>query len=214
MRVFVIILSFFILTSCIHRSHVDKSINVDSLRVDSIYGNNTWLLHFQIMKTPLGRSIKLKLINDSSYMIQWGDSLKLKTYPQTFLLDGHKTWIPQYISENKDFIVMRQGCGNPCWVGYFLPINDSLKPHTIHEYLDFDLDNNLVASIKDSNIIEVKNLKTNSIENHILNGCNSVFLGYCIDSLTIKNGILKYNWIPKTTINSKKYQTKIEKIGI
>jgi hypothetical protein len=213
MRVFAISL-FVILISCTHGIQNNSVLINDSLIIDSIYGKDTWVNSFQPVKTSFGNIIKYKVINDSSYQIQWGDSIDLKIYPETFHLDGHAGWVPHYIADNKDYIVLRQSCGNPCWIGYFLPISDTIKPHAISEYLDFDLDNNLVASIKYPNLIEIINLRTNCTEKYIINGCNSAFIGYCIDSLSIKNKVLKYNWIPKTIMDSNNYITRIEKIKI
>jgi hypothetical protein len=68
--------------------------------------------------------------------------------------------------------------------------------------------------VKDSNIIGVYNIKTRQIENHIINGCTSAFIGYCIDSLSIKRKILKYKWYPDTYMNSGKGRYRIEKIKI
>ena len=215
MKVFTAILLFLFLMSCNSTYQVNSTVtNNDSIRVDSIYGSGIWLKYFRASKTPHGTTINLKVINDSSFLMQWGDSLNLKTYSDTFHLDGHETWIPEFIAENKNYTVMRQRCGNPCWRGYFLPSNDSLKPCVINEYLNFDLDNNLVASIKDSNVIEIKNLKTNLTEDHIINGCTSLFIGYCIDSLSIKNKTLKFKWIPETKINSRNGVFRIEKIKL
>ncbi len=201
--------------SCNSTYQVTSSItNTDSLRVDSIYGSGIWFEYFRERKTPQGTTIKFQVINDSSFLMQWGNSLNLKTYSDTFHLDGHETWIPKFIAENSNYTVLRQECGNPCWRGYFLPLNDSLKACVINEYLNFDLDNNLVASIKDSNVIEIKNLKSNLTEDHIINGCNSVFLGYCIDSLSINNKTLKFKWFPETKIKSNIGVFRIEKIKL
>jgi len=214
MRILGILFICIILTSCNHKNIVKSTLTSDSIRVDSKYTKGIWVSYFKKTKTPLGAILKLKIINDSSYIVQWGNSLKLKTCPDTFHLDAHETWIPEFIAENKDYIVLRQGCGNPCWVGYFLPLNDSVKPRYIHEYLDYDLKNNLVAFIKCDNIIEIVNLKTSLKEDHKTKNCTSVFLGYCIDSLSVKNKILKYKWLPKTTMDSKKGNWIKEKIKI
>jgi hypothetical protein len=182
--------------------------------VDSISDKGSWVSNFKTVTTPNGVLIKFKINNDSSYLIQWGDSLTLRTYPQTFKWDGHEIRIPWYIGENKDYIVMKQGCGNPCWIGYFLPLTDSIEPRSIYDYFDYDLDNNLVAFPKDTNIIRIVNLKTNLTEDHTTYGCRSAVLGYCIDSLSIKDKTLRYKWIPKTTINSNQGNIVIEKIKI
>ena len=204
MRILVILTICFILTSCNHKNIVKSTLTSDSTRVDSKYSKGIWLSYFKNFKISLGTILKFKIINDSCYVVQWGNSLKLKTCPDTLHLDGHETWIPEFIAENKDYIVLRQGCGNPCWVGYFLPLNDSIKPRYIHEYLDFDLKNNLVAFIKDNNIIELVNLKTSLTEDHKTNNCTSAFLGYCIDSLSVKDKTMKYKWFPKANKDSKK----------
>lgn len=170
--------------------------------------------YLQDIKTPNGKIIKYKTINDTLYQIQWGTLRNLKTLPDTFMLDGHETRIPKYTAENNKYIVMRYSCGNPCWGGIFLPLNDSVSPKVILEYIDFDLENDLVAYIFDSQIIEIINLKNNKTERHLLEKCDSAFPGYCIDSFSIKNKTLKYKWFPKTYINSTKGVWKSEKIKI
>jgi hypothetical protein len=207
MKDILILLSFFLMISCNNGKHSD------SIKAASRFSLN-YLSYLKTIKTPNGQIIKFKLINDSSYLVQWGDSLDLKTFPDTIYMDNHESWIPTFIAENKDYIVMSCSCGNPCWVGYFLPLRDSTKPKSIHEYLDFDIDNDLVAYIKDSKSIEIINLKSNQTEIHKLNDCSSAFPGYCIDSLSIKNRTLKYKWIPETTINSEKGDLIMEKIKI
>jgi hypothetical protein len=214
MRVLFISLFLFLLTSCHQKKPAILPTTQDSQIADSIDGKNSWISYFQTVKTPNGVFIKLKINNDSTYLIQWGDSLNLRTYPQRFEWDGHESRIPRFIDENKDFVVMRQSCGNPCWIGYFLPLIDSLEPRSINEYLDFDLNNNLVASIKETNIIEIVNLKSNLTEDHKTKGCVSAFLGYCLDSLSIRDKTLKYKWIPTTKINSNQGNIVIEKIKI
>jgi len=185
----------------------------DSIKASSRFSPD-YLGYLKTIKTPAGKIIKYKLMNDSCYCLQWGDSMNLKTLPDTFYMDNHETWIPKFITENTNYIVMRNSCGNPCWVGYFLPLHDSVKPVSIHEYLDFDIENDIVAYIKDSNSIEILNLKTRQTETHKFSDCNSAFPGYCIDSLSIKNKILKYKWIPETLINSKSGNFVTEKIKI
>ena len=185
----------------------------DSLIVDSKYVKNTWNNYFRPIKTPLGITIEFKIIEESRYIIQWGNSMNLRTLPDTFNLDGHETWIPKFIDESKDYIVLRKGCGNPCWIGYFLPTNDSIKPVSVNDYLGYNLDDNLIAYIND-NSIEVIDLKTRKTETHKMEGCNSAFLGYCIDSLSIKNRTLIYKWIPETLIKSKESKLKTEKIKL
>lgn len=221
MRVFLFVSLIFVLISCRHnntiKSIVDNdsigSLNKDSIIVDSIYGKGQWS-SFKDFKTPIGRYIRFKIINKSRYIMQWGDSINLRMYPDTFYLDGLSNGIPLFIEENKDYIVMKSGCGSPCWVGYFLPLNNITEPFAAHEYLGYDLNDNLVSFVKDSNVISVYNIKSKQIENHVINGCTSAFIGYCIDSLSIKKKVLKYKWYPDTYMNSDKGRFRIEKIKI
>mgnify|MGYP001171527670 CR=1 FL=1 len=213
MRFFLIVLVLGLLTSCNQKKRIDSTLKSDSLIVDSKYVKNTWNNYFRPIKTPLGITIEFKIIEESRYIIQWGNSMNLRTLPDTFNLDGHETWIPKFIDESKDYIVLRKGCGNPCWIGYFLPTNDSIKPVSVNDYLGYNLDDNLIAYIND-NSIEVIDLKTRKTETHKMEGCNSAFLGYCIDSLSIKNRTLIYKWIPETLIKSKESKLKTEKIKL
>lgn len=213
MRFILIVLTFGLLTSCNQKKRIDSSLKSDSLIVDSKYVKNTWNNYFRTLKTPLGVTIEFKLINDSNYIIQWGNPTNLRTLPDTFNLDGHETWIPKFIDENKDYIVLRKGCGNPCWIGYFLPMNNSIKPMSVSEYLGYDLENNLIAYIN-VNSIEIVDLKTRQTETLKVEGCNSAFLGYCIDSLSIKEKTLSYKWIPETKIESKEGKLRTEKIKL
>lgn len=176
----------------------------DSVLVNSIYNFDAWTEYFKPTKTKDGAIIKFKFISDSSYILQWGKLKKLKTFQQTFNLDGHETWIPKLIDENKNYLVFRQGCGNPCWTGYFLPKNDSVNPLSVSEYLGYDLIDNLVVYVKNSNTLEIINIKTRKVQDIELKGCKSAFPGYCIKNLTIKDKILRFKWIPDTYINSEK----------
>ena len=193
MRILGILFICIILTSCNHKNFVKSTLTSDSTRVDSKYSKGIWLSYFKNFKISLGTILKFKIINDSCYVVQWGNSLKLKTCPDTLHLDGHETWIPEFIAENKDYIVLRQGCGNPCWVGYFLPLNDSVKPRYIHEYLDYDLKNDLVAFINNKNNIGIINLRTGLTEDHKTKNRTSVFPGYCLDSLSVNDKTLNIN---------------------
>jgi hypothetical protein len=201
-----------LLSSCYHKNETNISEKRDSVLVDSIYVEGTWERNFHPITTPLGGIIKHKITNDTSYVIEWGKSSNMRTFPDTFRLDGHDSWMPRFIAENKNYIVLKAGCGNPCWTGYFLPIDKSIKPQKYPEYLYFDLDNHLVVYIKESDIIEIINLKTGKNEYHKLGNCESVFPGYCIDSLSIKNKTLRYKWIPETTIYSNKGNFKLKKL--
>lgn len=197
----------------LEKEKINLSDKTDSFKVDLIYGDGIWNTYFKFKKTKSGAVVRLKIANDSTFYMQWGNLSKMRTFPEKFNLSGVEAWIPRLIDENKDYLVMRQGCGNPCWVGYFLPKNENTKPHMIHEYLGYDLENHLVAYIND-NSIDILNLRDNSVEVHKTRGRTSAFIGYCIDNLSLKKGTLKYIWYPDSWINSKKGILVSEKINL
>jgi len=201
-----------LLVSCnsINSIFVDRK---NKKKIEALYGPDIWSTYFKTKTTPRGRTIRLKIINDNFYQVQWGISPNLKTYPQLFMLDGHETWIPSYIDENSDFIVLRQGCGSPCWIRYFLPLSDSLKTYVFNEYFEYDLNDNLVAYPGES-YIGITNISTNVSESHQIGKCDAAFIGACIDSLSIKDKILKYKWLPNNFTDLTDAKWIIEKIKI
>ena len=199
---------FFFTISC------NNSTQSDPIKAASRFSKE-YLDCLRIIETPRSKIINFKLINDSCYFIQWGNRTNLKTLKDTFIMNNHEAWIPRLITESQDYLVMRSSCGNPCWIGYFLPLDNSIEPTIINEYLGFDLENDLVAyPEEDSNAIEILNIKTKQKELHVIRGCNSAFIGYCIDSLVIRNKTLIYRYpseLMKGNVNSK---VIIEKIGV
>lgn len=161
-------------------------------------------------KTPKGRQIKFKII-DKYFYVQWDDKNNaLQTLDYKFEINGADAWTPRFISENDSYIFLRAGCGNPCWLGIFLPLYKDGRPEIIHEYLTYNLDKHYVAYInfgKDS--LEVLNLKTSKKQTFPTDKCVSTFTNYCIDTMYFKDNFLYYKWNADTYINSKKSgQTK------
>jgi hypothetical protein len=189
---FVIIsISFNLFSQKSKKARISLDDKHESYLVDSLYGENTWNNYFRYRKTKYAHFIQLKLVDDSSYYIRWGNSLKQKTFPIKFNLDGHESWIPRLVYENNDYLVLNQSCGSPCWIGYFLPLNDEVKPQIFNEYLDFDLKNHLVAYVNKHSELEITNLQTQKKQIFKI-PCSSAFLGYCIENITLKNKKLKY----------------------
>ena len=180
MNNWIVFIIFLFTISCNNSTQVDPIIADSKLFKDS-------LNCFKIIQTPRNKIINFKLVNDSCYVLQWGNRNNLRMLDDTFFLNIQESWQPRFISENQDYIVMRSGCGNPCWIGYFLPLDYSIDPIIISEYLDFDLDNDLVAyPSKSSNGIEILNIRTKQKELHPLKNCNSAFVGYSVKKYDFK----------------------------
>jgi len=181
LHITIIILAFCNLNSYAVNSIRDNA--ADKRLVDSLYGPDIWNTYFE-KKTTNNVFSFLQLIDDSHYVIKWGVNNTTMCSADTFDLDGSESRLPKIIAKGNDFILMRQGCGNPCWIGYFLGLTDLNKYVVIHEYLAYDLINNLVAYVdsdSDSSI-RILNITTGESELHKFRGCNSAFIGYCIAS--------------------------------
>jgi hypothetical protein len=158
--------------------------------------------------TPNGQEIRF-LVKDSKYNVQWrqGDSLKTLNYFFNLAEGGH-TSFPSLIAENKNYVLLRSGCGNPCWLGLFLPLYKGGKPQIVNEYIAFDLNSDLVAFISNTDSIAILNLKKFDKQYFNPGKCESAFPGYCIDTAYFKNNTFYYSWNSETTIRSKKAKIK------
>lgn len=180
-KVLSIILTIFclhLLISCGKKASERKSTSKDLIQIDNF-------------KTPLNRKIQFKKIGNKAFL-QWYCEGKLQTYKEPFDLEGAQTWIPWFIAENNDYILLKSGCGSPCWIGYFLPLKKSLKLKIINEYLAFDPTQNYVAKINyDTDSIEVENIITSKIQSIKTEKCEAAFKAYCIDTIYfIPKGII------------------------
>jgi len=204
------ILIIIFLGSCTdQKNNIDSSnIELNSKRqVKNVDEIQTCYWHnLKNIKTPNGVAINYTLANDSTYHISWGKENTLRTLPQLFYCDAPVITRPYLVEENKDYLVLRFGCGSTYWAGIFLPLYAEAEPQMIPFYYDYDLENNLVAYL-DSGIIQptvsIINLKTTKTQQHVLGKkCESAIPTYCLDSLSIQGGELYYKWAPSITLNA------------
>jgi hypothetical protein len=113
----------------------------------------------QAFKTPKGRVIRFRQVGKEFYL-QWEVNNKIQTLDYPFLVDGADAWLPRLKSENENYLFFRAGCGNPCWIGIFLPLYKNGQPEIIHEYIAADLSKELVAAVTSADSIEIINLRT------------------------------------------------------
>lgn len=167
--------------------------------------------HFHDLKkeiTPKGNFFDFKLISKDKYFLRWGNESLSRILRDTFYCDSPPTARPSFEEENDKYLVLRFGCGSPCWAGIFLPLNPTQRPKTIYSYYDFDLANNLVASLEldgSEPVICVDNLLTKTKKKYKVDyECESAIPTYCLDSLSISNHKLYYKWTSDFKTNKKR----------
>lgn len=152
--------------------------------------------------TPNGNIIKFKKIGQQCFL-QWNREYKLETLDYPFNLNDADAWLPRFVAENNNYLLFRAGCGSPCWTGFFLPLNTNGNVTTISEYLCYDLNQNYVAYINDTNNLEVLNITSGEKQSFITGNCNSAFNGYCIDTIYFKQKKIYYKWNANADFESK-----------
>ena len=170
--------------------------------------NKTIFNHPDNFTTPNGQRIQF-FVKDSAYYMQWKQADSIKTVDYTFdLVEGGNSSFPILVTENKNYVLLRHGCGSPCWNGFFLPLYKEGSSFIINNYLAYDLDKELVAYINDKDSLEIYNLRTSTKQTIYLEKCESAFKGYCIDTAYFQNNYFHYSWTPETYINSNKSQKR------
>jgi hypothetical protein len=161
------------------------------------------------LTTPNGNTFKF-ITNEGLFQLQWNQNGKWKHLEYKFQVNGPDSYKPKFVAENDKYVLLRAGCGNPCWIGFFFPLKENKTAIIINEYLAFDLDQDFVARISNENKLQILNLKTYKVETIITPKCESEFIPYCIDTIYFQKKQLKFKW--KEKINSSKgkwYKFKI-----
>jgi hypothetical protein len=201
---------FFIFLICFCACHSDSQ--KKDLTINQTNSTQNKLLpDLSDIKTPKGHLIKFKK-TDKVFYIQWQTNDSLRTLDYPFDLNGADAWFPRLIDENEDYLLLKAACGNPCWIGIFLPLYKKGIPQIVHEYIAVDLNSDLVASINDTDSIEILNLKTSRRQSFNPGKCESSFPGGCMDTAYFKDNIFYYNWTEDTNKNSKKSKQRQYKL--
>ncbi len=128
--------------------------------------------------------------------IEYGNEQFKKIMKDTFLCTDSYVGIPRQWWDNEDFICLQFGCGSPCWGSNILPLNEKDTVETYLYQYGYDEKRNLIIYLdyeakKDKPFVVAKNLKSKGIEKTEFDACDDVaFMGYCIDSISYKNGEL------------------------
>jgi hypothetical protein len=148
--------------------------------------------------TPESNYFDFKKIADDKYLLEWGNKNLSRILLDTFYCESPSTSRPTFEKENQKYIVLRFGCGSPCWGTIFLPLNEKQEPKKIHYHYDFDLERDLVIyldSDESNPTITTYNLITKNILKHKVDfRCESAIPTYCLDSLWINRDKVYYRW--------------------
>lgn len=180
----------------------------DIIESNPLPDKKTSFNHPDNFTTPFGQEIQF-LVKDNKYYVQWrqSDSLMTLDYPFDLIENGHVSF-PAFVAENKNYILLRTGCGNPCWLGLFLPLDKNNSAEIVNEYISFDLNSDVVAYILSRDSIAILNLRTHDKQYFSPGKCESVFPGYCIDTSYFKNKSFYYAWTPEIGVKNKKTKIK------
>ena len=146
--------------------------------------------------------------------IEYGNTNFKRILKDTFYCNEYPS-LPRLWSQNENFICLRFGCGSPYWGSLILPLNEN---DTVESYMfqySFDEKRNILIYLdyeeeQEKHFIVAKNLKSKQTEAIYFEPCfNFGFMGNCIDSLNLENGVLYLQTIKNEEIteglNSKEF---------
>jgi hypothetical protein len=159
-----------------------------------------------------GNFLKYHVV-DNSVFIEYGNNSFHRSLPDKYDCQITDFWIPKFEWDTHDFMILKYGCGSPCW-GIFVLRFDSLNPvRNIMYDMAFDYDNELIVYLgnMDYNSLIVENLKTlQRIKIEFpFKSDHGEFMGSWIDSISIKNNQLYYKYSNPNDYNEKKPHTEV-----
>lgn len=154
-------------------------------------------LHYYDTITSSGFIIMHKIIDSNHYQILWGKQNNLKTYKETFEAYSDAS-IPKLKTETKNFLILRYGCGNPCWGCVTLPKDSLFKPQDMMYDMGYNSENDLLAYWnyeKKGLTITVRSLKTEKEKDFLLcDTCFSAASIYCLNSVKLYSNKIYFKW--------------------
>lgn len=163
--------------------------------------------------SPNGNFILYHVTNNSAF-IEYGNKSFHRLLPEKYDCDIADSRIPHFEWDNHNFIVLRYGCGSPCWGILILPLDSEKPVRNIMFEMAFDSLNNLVGYLdcENYNSLIIENLKTNQASriDFPFKTDHGEFIGYWIDSIVIKDQKLYYRYSDPNDDNKEKIHTKVE----
>lgn len=177
--------------------------------------NDNCLEHFSWYNTKStnGNFILYHVANNSAF-IEYGNKSFHRSLPDKYDCEIADAWMPHFEWDSHDFVILRYGCGSPCWGILVLPL-DSVKPvRNLMYEMAFDSDNNLVVYLdcENYNSLIIENLKTYQARRieFPFKTDHGEFIGSWIDSISIKDKKLYYQYSDPNDHNKKKTHTVVK----
>ena len=132
---------------------------------------------------------------EDTYEVRWSRGSLHRSTSQRITPTGggepaHLWW------ESTQFVVLRQGCGSPCWFAIVLPL-DPQEPDRLYLYpMAYDRQRNLLAYLGDDvRSVVAENLVTHkTLTVPLTPMCSSLFPGWCIDDPTFLEDSIHLRW--------------------
>lgn len=97
--------------------------------------------------TPMGKIIKYKPINDSTYIVEYGIGDTFTQLEGSFSCYVPSYARPNFVSENDHFLFLTSGCGSGCRIGHIIPMDTSRQLRIVPNWVVQSLDRNWILSI-------------------------------------------------------------------
>lgn len=150
-------------------------------------------------------------IQSRTAQLEYGNKVFHRFLPEKYSCDIADSRVPKFQWDNTDFMGLHYGCGVPCWGVLILPLNSTDPIRNIMYDLATDPTNNLIAYLDSVNYdkIVIENLKTKISQIvEFTKKSDAAFVGSCIDSISIRNNELYYQFAEPNKFDKNKRVTE------
>jgi len=102
---------------------------------------------------------------------------------------------PELDWENRYFVVLRQGCGSPCWINVILPLDDQTPTREVYFPHGVDTHRNILAYFDRTDAVTFENLLSGEKQDVEVPGvCGAALLLYCVPQIEIRESEFYLEW--------------------